>query len=201
LYQNNPFDHWKEHLDKPEMLIASIPFVRNLAEFIGDNENFLKLTSLLHIKSDTANIKISDLEVIYKEILKDKDTLTLANPNKLVTELIFETSDAISVGTDEIIELENKITLAIGIRLKSEIFMINKINDNDFVNSISKNQTSMLFAKYVELFPTELTTIDFLEQVNLMTPENIHLNSFMYEPILDMGNEHLKDLYKEISAL
>ena len=201
LYQNNPFDYWKEHLDKPEMLIASIPFVRNLAEFIGDNPNFLKLTSLLHIKSDTANIKISDLEVIYKEILKDKDTLTLANPNKLVTELIFETTDTISVGTDEVIELENKITLAIGIRLKAEVFMIDKINDNAFVNSISKHQTSMLFAKYVELFPTELATIDLLEQVNLMTPENIHLNSFMYEPILDMGNDHLKDLYKEISAL
>jgi hypothetical protein len=201
LYQNNPFDHWKEHLDKPEMLIASIPFVRNLAEFIGDNANFVKLTSLLHIKSDTANIKISDLEVIIKEILKDKDTLTLANRNKLVTELIFETSDNISIGTDEIIELENKITLAIGIRLKAEIFMINKINDDAFVASISKNQTSMLFEKYVGLFPTELATIDFLEQVNLMTPENIHLNSFMYEPILDMGNEHLKDLYKEISAL
>jgi len=200
-YQNNPFDHWKDNLDKPAMLIASIPFVRNLAEFIGDNVNFLKLTSLLHIKSDTVNIKISDLEVIYKEILKDKDTLTLANPNKLVTELIFETSNTISVGTDEIIELENKITLAIGIRLKAEIFMINIINDNAYVASISKNQTSMLFAKYVELFPLELETIDYLEQVNLMTPENIHLNSFMYEPILDMGNEHLKDLYKRISAL
>ncbi|MGJ8664987.1 MAG: hypothetical protein ACSHW7_01350 [Patiriisocius sp.] len=201
LYQNNPFDYWKEHLDKPEMLIASIPFIRNLAEFTGDEVNFLKLTSLLHIKSDTANIKISDLQIIFKEILKDKHTLTLANPNKLVTDLIFETADTISVGTDEIIELENKITLAIGIRLKAEIFMINKINDNAFVNSITKHQTSVLFAKYVELFPAELIIIDLLEQVNLMTPENIHLNSFMYEPILDMGNEHLKDLYIEISAL
>lgn len=201
LYQNNPFDYWKEHLDKPEMLIASIPFVRNLAEFIGDNLNFLKLTSLLHIKSDTSNIKINDLVIIYKEILKDKDALALPNPNKLVTDIIFETTDAISIGTDEIIELENKITLAIGIRLKAEIFMISKINDNNFVNSITKHQTSTLFEKYEELFPAESAIIALLEQVNLMTPENIHLNSFMYEPILDMGNEHLKDLYKGIIAL
>lgn len=34
-----------------------------------------------------------------------------------------------------------------------------------------------------------------------MTPENIHLNSFMYEPILDMANEHLKELYRKISNL
>ncbi|AZD60972.1 hypothetical protein C4K18_2999 [Pseudomonas chlororaphis subsp. aurantiaca] len=40
-----------------------------------------------------------------------------------------------------------------------------------------------------------------LSQVNLMTPENIHLNSFMYEPILDMSALHLYDLYEKIKAL
>ena len=34
-----------------------------------------------------------------------------------------------------------------------------------------------------------------------MTPENIHLNSFMYEPILDMANIHLKKLFDEVKAL
>jgi len=34
-----------------------------------------------------------------------------------------------------------------------------------------------------------------------MTPENIHLNSFMYEPILDMSNEYLKQLYSDVSRL
>jgi hypothetical protein len=31
--------------------------------------------------------------------------------------------------------------------------------------------------------------------VILMTPENIHLNSFMFEPIIDMSDEHLRKLY------
>jgi len=201
LYQNNPFDHWKNHLDKPEMLIASVPFVRNLAEFIGDEPNFLKLTSLLHIKNDTEYIKISDLEIIYKDILKDKDDLVLDNPNKLVIDSIFEIAESISLDTDEIIELENKIALAIGIRLKAEIFMISSINDTEFTNSITKNQTFKLNKKYTELFSTETENISILEQVNLMTPENIHLNSFMYEPILDMGNFHLKELYKKVKEL
>ena len=34
-----------------------------------------------------------------------------------------------------------------------------------------------------------------------MTPENIHLNSFMYEPILDMAPEHLKRLYADVKAV
>jgi len=30
--------------------------------------------------------------------------------------------------------------------------------------------------------------------VMLMTPENIHLNSFMYEPIVDMNDDQLRRL-------
>ncbi len=40
-----------------------------------------------------------------------------------------------------------------------------------------------------------------LERVNLMTPENIHLNSFMFEPILDMSPEHLKNLYRDVKQI
>lgn len=34
-----------------------------------------------------------------------------------------------------------------------------------------------------------------------MTPENIHLNSFMFEPILDISDHHLKQLYKDVQDL
>jgi len=34
-----------------------------------------------------------------------------------------------------------------------------------------------------------------------MTPENIHLNSFMYEPILDMDIVELKNLYEKVKTL
>ena len=34
-----------------------------------------------------------------------------------------------------------------------------------------------------------------------MTPENIHLNSFMYEPILDMDIDALLDLYVRVKNL
>jgi hypothetical protein len=37
-----------------------------------------------------------------------------------------------------------------------------------------------------------------IKKILLMTPEAIHLNSFMYEPILDISDEHLIDLYIEV---
>lgn len=196
-YQNNPFNHWKEKLETNNaMLIASIPFIRNIAEYSGDIDGFEKLTSLLHHKSDTSKIKISDLEVIHKSILKNRDKLALPNGEKLVLELIFEEADIISQENNEIIDLEGKVVLAIAIRLKAEIYMISEISDASFTENINSNQTYKLLKKYINLFENNTQQIELLNQVNLMTPENIHLNSFMYEPILDMSNIALIKLYE-----
>ena len=79
--------------------------------------------------------------------------------------------------------------------------MIFEIADDDFVKSITKNQTFTLAKKFIGVFPHKKREIAILNKVNLMTPENIHLNSFMYEPILDMANLHLKSLFDEVTAL
>lgn len=93
---------------------------------------------------------------------------------------------------DDDFNLENKIILAIAIRLKAEEFMFSKITDK---SDISGNQTRILFERYKtdSMTNTNLkNSLITLERVNIMTPENIHLNSFMYEPILDMGIDELK---------
>ena len=201
-YQNNPFTHWKDNLHQNnEMLIASIPFVRNLVEYSGHQSLFVKLTSLLHFKEDTNTITIGELETIIKTILIDKAGINLTTPTKLVIDLVFETADSILLSTSEIIDLENKIVLAIAIRLKAEMFMVSQINDTPFWKGITINQSFDLIQRYKTDFQAELTNIELLDQINLMTPENIHLNSFMYEPILDMSNEHLKQLYTSVRTL
>ena len=141
---------------------------------------------------------ISDLEVIIKDTLIDKTALVLPDKAKAVIDLVFEQAEIILLSNDEIIELENKIVLAIASRLKAEQFMVAKINDEAFWKSITRYQTLTLIERYKKDFATETSNIEILEQVNLMTPENIHVNSFMYEPILDMSNDHLKSLYKDI---
>ena len=86
-------------------------------------------------------------------------------------------------------------------RLKAEQFMIKYINEPNFIENISENQTTKLLSKFKEEYPNEHQTIEVLDKIVLMTPENIHLNSFMYEPILDMSDDHLKNVYREISIL
>lgn len=79
--------------------------------------------------------------------------------------------------------------------------MIERIADPSFVSSISADQTGNLFNRYKKTFSKDTDKIAVLERVNLMTPENIHLNSFMYEPILDIADEHLRKLYEDVKVI
>jgi len=106
-------------------------------------------------------------------------------------QLIYDEAEALAAKSDDDVELESKVILSIGIRLRAEEFMIAKINDPAFVNAISSNQTFELYSRFSLVFPGASEQLMVLSQVNLMTPENIHLNSFMYEPILDMSALHL----------
>lgn len=200
-YQKNPFNHWKYNLTTNVFCISAIPFVRNLAEYCGLDNEYTKLTSLLHVKADTDTMTLDMLCEIYKKILADKQHIVLHPEAKLVIDLINEAADLVFHAQNEIVELEEKITLSIAIRLFAERHMIRAINNELFIKSITKKQTVRLLQEYKRLALSRAQDIAILEQVNLMTPENIHLNSFMYEPILDLGISHLKTLYSHVKRL
>lgn len=199
--QNVFVNDWKlGFFTDPKKRIACIPFIRNLIEFTrGDTDpNFLKLTSLLHWKADSATIKEGDLDSIYSGLFNLAGNH--AAPSDSVIEGIDkQAKDCVKAGAG--INFENKIVLSIAIRLAAEKFMVTKINDPAFVGGIKANQTTALLRRFRLDFPGEQAALRVIERVALMTPENIHLNSFMYEPILDMSDDHLRKLYADTSAL
>ena len=195
-----PFDYFKKNINSSNaILIALIPFTRNLIEYIyGDNHpSFQKITSFLHIKDDTKNLNLSDIQDLFQEILGIQSTYIDNNFINFITQTA---DDIVTEAEVDELNLENKITLSIAIRLKSEEFLRSQINDDDFLNNIHSNQTYKLIEKYKESSENR-KNLEILEEISLMTPENIHFNSFMYEPILDLGIEHLKDLYKKTKDL
>ena len=200
-YKKSPFTHWRKNLNNESMLIASIPVLRNLAEFSGDSDSYKKLTSLLHIKSDTDNFSVDKLNTLIDKIVHAQEPLNLSDSENNVKDLIYKVASNIAEDSTETANLEDKVTLSIAIRLKTEEFMISRIKDPQFLDGITTNQTINLIKKFKEDFKDEKQTIKLLDQVNLMTPENIHLNSFMYEPILDMSAQHLKKLFTKVNKL
>jgi hypothetical protein len=194
------FDLKKEFFKDHKKKVACIPFIRNLVEVSRglDDPQYIRLTSLLHWKPDTPAITEADLDAIYNAMFSPSGKS--ANGKKPMIDVIHKQASSCLIAKAGV-NFENKIVLAIAIRLASEKFMVARINDAAFVNSITSDQTAVLVEKFKELFGTETSTIAVLENVALMTPENIHLNSFMYEPIVDMSDEHLRKLYSGILAL
>ena len=76
--------------------------------------------------------------------------------------------------------------------------MIKKIYGENSTYEIKNNQTSELLKKYKDNFLDETEKIELLERVVLMTPIQIHINSFMYEPLIDMGYSELTALYTKV---
>ena len=72
---------------------------------------------------------------------------------------------------------------------------------NEFCSYLDNvnNQTRELYNVVKTFVSKEI--IEILDEVNIMTPENIHLNSFMYEPLLDMDIQELLNLYSRVKAL
>ena len=66
-----------------------------------------------------------------------------------------------------------------------------------FYNGITSNQTFELTKKFSELCSPSPNIHLLLKEVNKITPENIHINCYMFEPLIDMSVWRLKELYQE----
>ncbi|SFO41759.1 hypothetical protein SAMN04487859_1479 [Roseovarius lutimaris] len=125
--------------------------------------------------------------------------LTAAPSGGSVLDLVYQEADGCLQDGDAA-NFENKIVLSIATRLRAEQYMLGRINDPSLPGDIAGNQTTELLKRFRHDFPGDVA-IPTMDRVVLMTPENIHLNSFMYEPILDMSDEHLRKIYGDVTAL
>ena len=201
----NPFvNDWKENFfTDRDKRIASIPFLRNMIEYTSgqDHPDFDTLTALVHWKSQSASITQGDLDSIFNSVFGGSGFM--ADGQSAVVDMIEDAADSFIDGRSEDhgVRFENKIVLAIAIRIAAERFMVRKIGDTLFVDSIKANQSQELLKRFSVDFGSETRAVEMMKRVVLMTPEQIHLNSFMYEPIVDMSDEHLRNLYREVKGL
>lgn len=199
-YFNGVFKH-KINTSK-RILCATIPFTRNIIEYTkGESDaNYLQLTYLLHWKEQTSQITVGDYLNIYNQVFGT----THAGDNQTVIDLIFNESYSICQSPQQNgLNLEDKILLSMAIRLKAENFMIDEIRlheKNPNYWCTSNNQFGALIKKYAKINPLS-RSLYTLEKVSITVSSNIHLNSFMYEPILDLTIDHLIKLYTDVCAL
>ncbi len=200
----NPFTKKlkRNFFDSGMQRIASIPFVRNIIEYTKEekDEDYTTLTSLLHWKCDSDSITNEDLDRIFKNTFHHQDDKSWSSPQETVMDLLNKQAEQ-ALHDDEGINFENKIVLSIAIRILAEKYMIAEINDVSFTSTISNNQTERLRKEFKKRDLGNPKTQELLDRVSLMTPENIHVNAFMYEPIIDISDAALRQLYSQVKEL
>ncbi len=213
---DNPLDEFIGDLAKPANLIASIAFARNIIEYTRGTKHprYLALTRLLHWREGTDRITVGELlDILDKTFPKAELPDTGASPEAgRVFDMIISEADRCSRAHTEG-ALKEKIILSVATRLLAERHLANrllggrappvddKINIHDWIDEHSKALKEKARAEGRSLNKQEDRELKTLDDVALMTPEAIHINSFMYEPILDMPGQHLVDLYKSVNGL
>lgn len=215
-YQNNPIDHWKGNMTLTHV-IALIPAVRNLIEYTKgkDDADYGELTKLLHNKEETSDITFQSLKDIYGRNLGRSDFINI-NTDTPIADAIYTEAERITIENSL---LEYKIILAIAIRHKAEEYMKRKLKEysgqiswgsggsesgssQEFLDQLEaqKNQTRSLSDAFKQTRCSS-DTARVIDEVNIMTPENIHLNAFMYEPLVDMDINELINLYQRVKKI
>lgn len=185
---------------KMSCLFASIPFARNIIEYTRgqEDERYKQLTAFLHPKSIKSHLTVRDYVLIFNETFPAYKCEF--GSDQLVMDVLFEGANEICKDDSRLsLNLAQKIHLSIAIRMKAELWMIKKVlqdEDDDFNFPDSKQ-----YSKLLQRTPAEPWERRVLDKVSTVVSNNIHLNSFMYEPIIDLTIEHLVALYGDVSSL
>ena len=188
-----------DNCTRKKMLIASIPFYRNLAEYCGDFSDYSKLTCFLHYKNapiDTSCATLADLWSITSRFITGS---TAALGTDSYYDSVQQLAADISTESDDI-SLENKLIVSIASRLRAEKYLNQVITRHE---GSCPDSTSNQMREWYEKAKSYLTDEEkrLMDDINLITPESIHLNAFMYEPLIDVSIWTLNDIFSRTVTL
>ena len=204
-----PLNHLLEHADEDKKFIAAVPFARNIIGYThgtGD-KNYAVLSAVLHCKAKTGAITARQVQEVlvqtFPKAAKLKSRAQFAADAKMHEMIETEAATAAAAAKDDPdrLDLEGKTILAIYIRVAAERFMLRRLGDEP--PDDAGDSTYDLAERYRKRFcnAADDDALDIIDRVVLATPDIIHLNAFMYEPILDMPADSLASLYADVRAL
>lgn len=167
---------------------GAIAYLREAKIILGYNVDILN--ACLHYQKDTPTIQIKDIIKLFPQPLNvnfDEEALYL-------DELYTAAKTIKKIDNFDIIK---KTILAISCRLLLEQKIIQK--DFKIIKDVTSNQTRYLLDNYSNKLEDEVVLC--LNDVLLLTPEFIHGNAFMYEPLIDIDAKYLEELYGRILEL
>jgi len=207
------FERWKDMVyNNRAVFIAAVPFLRNIIQYQDGqySPEFLQLTALLHYKENlepnlisTERYMMGDLcDFMISKWGLDRVRLTY-DRSISAFDFILDCAGDIASRVNESHKLEEKVTLAIGCRLLAEKYMIRRIANATLTDGIQSNQTRALrtMMNFAHTDPTDVQREKLIDRMLIISSENVHINAFMYEPLIDISLSELKSLFNSISRI
>lgn len=180
-------------------IYSLIPFIRNMVhlELGSSSPEYLLITSFLHYNR---NLEVSNIGLLDPLFTKYGIKLSPTYKSKVFLDMLIEIAKPLLVKKkiDET-KLESKIILGYLIRILSDKFMIDKyfnIHKNDPVFSDDLGYSKKLFDEVKENFTDPEKTV--ILSSFTVAPSFIHVNSFMYEPLVDVGSDKMLELANKL---
>lgn len=197
-------------INNAKEFLAIIPMAREIADIRNEDslddikhhsDDFLILTYALHYDKAGISVTVKDIIDVIERHIPIKCEFSDADLSKKYYDYILENDFNIS----EDVDLEGKLSCSVKIRILMDMYMMKYSKGNpesvDFTvpGSGKSNQTRVLYETNKELFNEE--GLKIIEKALLITPEYIHFNAFMYEPLIDITKKELTELYIKINQL
>jgi hypothetical protein len=180
--------------------VGLIPLTRNIIEYrasVSDTD-YLELTKCLHVMPDL--LSVGDIA----QIIEDNTGVSsdVFGSTTMVHDAIVSAADNIIGDEDESFDLHKSLALSIAIRIKIEKYIIRHITNDEYTRVVNagRDQTRGLLKTYKNHSrdANMATNLTLFNKATMMIDGSIHINSFMYEPLIDMGTWELKELYSDI---
>jgi energy-coupling factor transporter ATP-binding protein EcfA2 len=179
------FNNWKNS-GKYSDYLALIPFARNLAQLEGNSKTkeYLELTKYLHYSGDLETIDFSYFGSFIQ--LHNGSVIDALTANYWAT----LNNQVRNILSNQLVEtdLRSKVILGLYMRLSCDRFMwkkYSKLHSIDPTITVGFNQSRELFDLVVK--DLEQNELSIVQTSMTIAPSFIHLNSFMYEPLIDVG--------------
>lgn len=180
--------------------VTMIPFARNIVEFQygKDHVDYKELTKALHTINN--DVTIEDIQQYLQSIISVADTPF--NRSLSIYEAIIIHAKEVAAATSDGFSLKDNLVLAIGTRLCIERYIISKISEEDYRKAVSKERD--LTRKLLILYsnncsdPNKQIYLKMFNKAAAIVDGAIHINSFMYEPLVDVGTWEMKKMFNDI---
>lgn len=204
----NVLTQWRRDVSDGVTLstVAAVSMVRELCEIKNDDpQTFGLLSEVLHGRPSSGTVMLSQLSQAYSDYLgavpsiadRPFQDICLSECRQIV-------SSQLPLEPRKL--LAGKIVLSMGIRILAERKILPIWSQ---YNSGNAPSTYGKLLKQVRTLPTSTLEANgifhqemcLLEEVALIAPSTIHLNAFMYEPIIDTSEWRFIELFKKCDLL